>query len=394
MKYSKSIAFFTVLSLFVACGKDDPKPVEAKPTLSIGDFSQLEGNAAGMISLNVTLSKASTTNVLVNFATLDGTAAAGIDFTGKTNGELVFAPGETAKIISISTNGDDIKEADETFQILLLNPVNATIVRDRATATLKNDDSDNPLNIPTTGFTSPETYAGKTLVWQDEFNGTSLDASFWKHEMGANGWGNSELQYYRPENTSFSNGKLIIEARQEAFGGAAYTSSRIITKGKKQFKFGRVDIRAALPEGQGIWPALWMLGGNIDTQNWPKCGEIDIMELVGHQPNRVHGTAHFAAPDGSHQYVGSSKALSGTAKFSQEFHVFSIIWSQDNIKWLLDDVQFHEITPATPNASLFPFNHEFFFIFNVAVGGQWPGNPDATTNFPQRMIVDYVRVFQ
>jgi beta-glucanase (GH16 family) len=394
MKYNKNIVLLTILTLFFACGKDSSKPVEAKPTLSIADISQPEGNATGAIIFKVTLSKAATTNVLVNFATLAGTAAAGTDFTAKTDGELVFAAGETEKNISISTFGDDVKESDESFQVLLLNPVNATLAHDRATATLQNDDLDNPLNIPTTGYSTPETYAGKTLVWQDEFNDASLDANFWTHETGGNGWGNSELQYYRPENTLFSNGKLIIEARKESFGGSAYTSSRIVTKNKKSFKFGRIDIRAALPEGQGIWPALWMLGSNLDATPWPACGELDIMELVGHQPNRVYGTAHFKAPDGSHKQNGNSKALGGTAKFSQEFHVFSMIWAQDKVQWLLDDVVYHEITPATPTASLFPFNHEFFFIFNVAVGGQWPGNPDATTNFPQRMFVDYVRVFQ
>ncbi|MFN0033943.1 MAG: family 16 glycosylhydrolase [Saprospiraceae bacterium] len=382
------------LCVLAAC-KKDPDPVQpALPSLSIADASALEGNANGSLSLKVTLSAASSNNVLVSYATLDSTAKAGSDYVGKTDGELVFLAGETQKNIVVQLKGDEVLEPDEKFVILLLNPINATLARERATVTLRNDDADNPFNIPATGYSTPETYAGKALVWRDEFNDTSLDLNAWAFETGAGGWGNNELQYYRPENTFLSIGNLIIEARKENFGGSAYTSSRLVTKGKKEFKFGRIDIRAALPEGQGIWPALWMLGGNISTVNWPACGEIDIMELVGHQPNRVHGTIHYGADNSQHQFIGNSKALAGTAKFGDEFHVFSILWEQDKITWLLDDVPFYQIIPADITPAAYPFNQDFFFIFNVAVGGNWPGDPDGSTNFPQRMIVDYVRVFQ
>ena len=396
MSFLKNTAALLIagICVFAACKKDPDPAQPALPSLSIADASALEGNANGSLSLKVTLSTASNNNVLVNYATLDSTAKAGSDYVAKTDGELIFLAGETEKNIVVQLKGDGVLEQDEKFIVLLLNPVNATLARARATATLQNDDADNPFNIPATGYSTPETYAGKTRVWQDEFNGTSLDLNAWTFEIGAGGWGNNELQYYRPENTFFSAGNLIIEARKEGFGGSAYTSSRLITKGKKEFKFGRIDIRAALPEGQGIWPALWMLGGNISTVNWPACGEIDIMELIGSQPNRIHGTIHYGANTSQHQYIGNSRALAGTAKFIDEFHVFSIVWEQDKITWLLDDVQFYQITPADVIPAAYPFNADFFFIFNVAVGGQWPGNPDASTNFPQRMIVDYVRVFQ
>jgi len=360
----------------------------------MADVSVFEGDVNGSVTLKINLSEASSNKVIVNYITKDSTAKSGADYGGKTAGELVFLAGETEKNIAIQLKGDEVLEPDEKFIVLLLNPVGATIYRERAIVTLQNDDADDSFHIPATGYSTPETYAGKTLVWRDEFNNTALDLNAWTFEAGAGGWGNNELQYYRPENTVFAEGKLIIEAKKENFGGAAYTSSRIITKGKKEFKFGRIDIRAALPEGQGIWPALWMLGGNISTVNWPACGEIDIMELVGHQPNRVHGTIHYGANNSQHQYIGSSTALAGTAKFSDEFHVFSLVWEQNKITWLLDDVSFYEITPANVSPAAYPFNAPFFFIFNVAVGGQWPGNPDASTNFPQRMIVDYVRVFQ
>lgn len=395
MKLNKIGSFWAISLLVFACGKEESAPQPKIPTLSIADVAQPEGNAGGSVTFKVTLSEASATNVLVNYATLDGSAKSGSDFTGKTDGELIFAAGEKEQTIVVPTSGDDVKEPDETFEVLLFNPVNATFARDRATATLQNDDADNPLNIPTKGYSTPETYTGKTLVWRDEFDGTTLDAASWTHEMGNNGgWGNNELQYYRPENTFFSNGNLIIEARKESFGGSAYTSSRLVTRGKKEFKFGRIDIRAALPEGQGIWPALWMLGENFGSAGWPACGEIDIMELVGHQPGRVHATVHYGANTSSHQYKTGTKSLPGAAKFSEEFHVFSLVWETDKIQFLLDDVVYHEITPAVIAPAAYPFNQEFFFIFNVAVGGNWPGSPDASTNFPQRMVVDYVRVFQ
>ena len=203
------------------------------------------------------------------------------------------------------------------------------------------------------------------------------------------------MQYYRAENTSVvDNDYLVIEARNEAFGGRDYTSSRMITMNKQSFQFGRVDIRAAMPEGQGLWPALWMLGSDFQSIGWPMCGEIDIMELVGHQPGRTHGTVHFGDSWQEHSSKTASKTLPGGAKFSEEFHVFSLVWQENEIQILLDDVVYNTITPSDMNGQNYPFNNDFFFIFNVAVGGQWPGSPDNTTSFPQRMIVDYVRVFQ
>jgi hypothetical protein len=393
LKYAAA-SLLAGLCVFTAC-KKDPDPVQPTlPSLSIANTSEAEGNANGSLTVKVTLSAVSSNNVLVNYATIDSTAKAGSDYVGKPDGELIFLAGETEKNIVIQLKGDAVLEPDEHFIVLLLNPVNANLARDRGTISIRNDDADNPFHIPTTGYSTPETYAGKTLVWRDEFNGTSLDLNAWTFEIGASGWGNNELQYYRPENTLLSAGNLIIEAKKENFGGAAYTSSRLITKGKKEFKFGRIDIRAALPEGQGLWPALWMLGGNISTIQWPACGEIDIMELIGSEPHRVHGTIHYGANTSQHQYIGNSTALAGTAKFSDEFHVFSIIWEQDKISWLMDDVQYYQITPSDVSPTAYPFNNDFFFIFNVAVGGQWPGDPDGSTNFPQRMIVDYVRVFQ
>lgn len=247
---------------------------------------------------------------------------------------------------------------------------------------------------PATGYTTPLSYPNYSLVWNDEFNGTTL-SSDWTFDIGtgSGGWGNNELEYYTNQNYVINGGVLAITAKNQPFNSSLYTSTRMKTQGLKSWKYGRIDIRAALPYGQGIWPALWMLGDNITTVGWPSCGEIDIMELIGGagaNDRTVHGTAHWS-DNGVHAQYGGSKVLP-SGKFADEFHVFSIIWNQNSITWLLDDVPYK--TLDTTPANLSEFQNKFFLIFNVAVGGNWPGNPDAATVFPQTMYVDYVRVFQ
>lgn len=248
----------------------------------------------------------------------------------------------------------------------------------------------NELPISDVGFTSPTSYPGMTLVWQDEFDGAQLNPTSWNYERGPF---NNELQYYKQENTTVHAGYLIIKAKVEKVEGKIYTSSRITTQNKRTFKYGRIDIRAMMPRGQGMFPALWMLGTSFSTLGWPKCGEIDIMETVGGggRDSVAYGTAHWEF-NGQHVSYGGHKGLQDGKLLGDQFHVYSIVWTPTEIKWYLDNVNYHiiDITPA----DLVPFTKEFFFIFNVAVGGEWAGNPDASTIFPQRMVVDYVRVFQ
>lgn len=246
------------------------------------------------------------------------------------------------------------------------------------------------------GYSTPTSYEGMELVWNDEFTGNILDENNWTYEYGTGcpnncGWGNNELEYYKKENTSVSGGVLTIEARKENFQGQEYTSSRLITKDKQYFQYGRVDIRAKLPKGQGIWPALWMLGQNFSSVGWPKCGEIDIMELVGGagKDNESHGNA-FWYDGGVRDNVGHYKLPSGI--FNDEFHVFTLIWDESQLKYYVDDNLFH--TNNITSSVKTEFHEPFFFIFNVAVGGNWPGSPNSTTVFPISMNVDYIRVFQ
>jgi beta-glucanase (GH16 family) len=407
MKLYRALLLLLPLSLtLIACwegDKSDGLPTTAIPTLALvgDDIVMPEGDSDTTLTFTVRLEGLNLMNVVVNYATFDGTARAGEDFVGITDGKLLFPPAVTERTIQVTIRGDLIKEPDEFFELRIFDATNAEIIKDRIMITLLNDDI-NPadfVNIPAGGYTSPETYDGYTLVWSDEFEGEGLDAANWTHELGDGcpglcGWGNNELQWYQPDNTLFRDGYLIIQARQESVGGRDFTASRFITKGKQEFQYGRIDIRAALPEGRGLWPALWMLGANIDQVSWPACGEIDIMELTGDRPNRIIGTAHFGATVAQHQFRTAAKFLPAGQKFSEAFHVFSIIWEEDRIEWYLDDELYHTFTPANTAGQPYPFNQPFFFIFNVAVGGNLPGSPDANTRFPQHMIVDYIRVFQ
>ena len=265
------------------------------------------------------------------------------------------------------------------------------------------DDTVNFNNPNGEGNISPTSYPGMRLAWSDEFEGSSLNGQLWNHDIGGWGWGNNESQYYRPENTSIQEGHLVITAKEEAFGGKNYTSSRIKTEGSRTFTYGRVDIRAALPRGQGIWPALWALGENFADVGWPYSGEIDIMEMIGGQDEygngreaEVHGTVHWnrgglGAPY-SHTYIGG-KIRKTDGDFADGFNVFSLIRTEDRIEWLVNDERYYSFL-INDSADLAPFRKPFFLIFNIAVGGNWPGYPDASTQFPQHLVVDYVRVFE
>jgi beta-glucanase (GH16 family) len=236
------------------------------------------------------------------------------------------------------------------------------------------------------------------LVWSDEFNQADLtppDPAKWGYDVGGTGWGNNELEYYtsRTNNARIEGGQLVIEARQESSGGRNYTSARLLTKGKLSWTYGRIEARIKLPRGQGIWPAFWMMGTNIDSVGWPTCGEVDIMENIGREPATVHGTIHGPGYSGANG-IGGSAALTGGGAFADAFHVYGIEWSTNRIQWFVDGKPyFAAFKSSLPAGSQWVFNAPQFLLLNLAVGGDWPGNPDGTTTFPQRMLVDYVRVY-
>jgi hypothetical protein len=233
-----------------------------------------------------------------------------------------------------------------------------------------------------------------TLVWSDEFNGSSINTANWSFETGGGGWGNNELENYtnRTENARISNGTLIIEARRENFGGSAYTSARMKTQGKQSFGINTwVEARIDAPQGQGIWPAFWMLGNSISTVGWPSCGEIDIMEIQGQNPFRNFGTIHWADAGGNHVSFGG--IYNSSSSLSAGFHTYAISRTGTSIKWYVDRIQYAEANISGGINSTSEFQGPFFILLNVAVGGNFVGNPDGTTVFPQQMQVDWVRVW-
>lgn len=378
------------------CGEEEGTagPIETPlPRLSIAGATTMEGESAlAQMTFDVTLSAASDATVTVEYSTTDATARAGEDYNSA-SGTITFAPGSVAQQINVDILNDTSEEGDEQFLVALSDASGATIASGDAIGTIR--DFKVIIDNAGEGYTTPLEYDGYTLVWNDEFTDDALDRSTYTHEMGDHGWGNEELQNYTdsPENSFLEDGKLVIQALETSPGN--YTSARIITQDKFEFGFGRVDIRAKVPTSQGIWPALWMLGSNFSDVGWPACGEIDIMELVGFEPNAVHGTAHYGNQGQSFSInQGSKKTLPGGEIYSEEFHVFTIEWQEDRIDWFMDDERFFTLTKNAVGSEIWRFNQEFFFILNVAVGGRWPGNPDSTTTFPQQMVIDYIRVFQ
>jgi beta-glucanase (GH16 family) len=236
------------------------------------------------------------------------------------------------------------------------------------------------------------------LVWQDEFDGPANqapDPANWNFDIGTgdNGWGNQELQYYtdRSDNVSLDgNGNLVITARRESFGGRPFTSARIKTQGLFEQTYGRFEARMKLPWGPGIWPAFWLLGSDIETVSWPQCGEIDIMEYRGQQTNLINGTVHGPGYSGGNAVTKSYGFEQ--ARFDTDFHLFAVEWGTDYIRFYVDDVLYQEIKPDDLSGE-WVFNHPFFMILNVAVGGNYVGFPTSETPFPQSMVIDYIRVY-
>ena len=244
------------------------------------------------------------------------------------------------------------------------------------------------------------------LVWEDTFDGAAgspPDERWWNHEVGGDGWGNAELQYYVDGGRAAAldgEGHLVITAAEGPpgdggscwYGECRFTSARITTRDKVEVEYGRVEVRARLPVGDGMWPAFWMLGSNLDLKGWPNAGEIDVMEHIGREPHTVHGTVHGPRYSGGDSIGGSHRFDEPAA---DGFHTYAIEWEPEKIRWYADDVYYSTVMPSIlPRAQNWVFDHPFFLILNLAVGGQWPGDPTEETTFPQEFVVDHVRVYE
>lgn len=243
---------------------------------------------------------------------------------------------------------------------------------------------------------------GGSVVWSEEFNGAAglpVDPAIWQPEVGGHGWGNQELQYYTDstENAALDgSGNLAIvvrrpdrQQRDARFGGCEYTSARLISKDRVAFSYGLVQARIRLPRGRGVWPAFWMLGQNIDEVGWPQCGEIDVMENFGKDPTVVHGTVHGPGYAGA---AGITASREADASLADDFHVYSVHWEPERIRWYLDDELYSTLTPDDLQGNPWVFDHDFFLLVNVAVGGTFSQRPDSSASFPTTMLIDYVRV--
>lgn len=249
----------------------------------------------------------------------------------------------------------------------------------------------------------------RKITFGDEFNAeknTPVDASKWTAEIGGQGWGNQELQYYTDsvENAYHDGtGSLVIKVIEKDlpeekfkcwYGKCKYTSARLITKKKFEQKYGRFEARIKIPRGQGIWSAFWLLGNDIDKIGWAKCGEIDIMENIGREPATIYGTIHGPGYEGA-KGIGKAYKLPENSIFANDFHVFAVEWKKNQIKWFVDGKLYQTLTPKhLPKDKKWVYDHPFFLLLNLAIGGSWGGNPDETTVFPQEMLVDYVRVYE
>jgi hypothetical protein len=270
-----------------------------------------------------------------------------------------------------------------------------------------------------TGVAGAQKLAPESLVWADEFSGAGVDAGNWAFEVGGGGWGNGELETYcapaapgspssqrspsssgvgacdagRP-NAVVKGGVLHVIARRDAAG--KWTSARLTSKGLKSFQYGRIEARIKIPEGEGVWPAFWMLGDDIDRRPWPACGEMDIMENIGKEPGKIHGSIHGTGFTGTP--LGTATQLASGKKFGDEFHTYGVIWAPRKVQYYVDDPEhpYATFTPADlPRGAVWPFDDgKYFVLLNLAIGGQWPGPPDAATASQVEMLVDYVRVYQ
>ena len=242
--------------------------------------------------------------------------------------------------------------------------------------------------IGTVLLMSFQSYSQWVMIWNDEFDNSTLDNTKWVNDVGGNGWGNNEAQFYTAGNANLTiaNGEATFTAKDEQFGTNEYTSAKIISKNLFDIQYGKIEGRMKCPMGKGLWPAFWMLGNSIDTVSWPMCGEIDVMEHINSEA-KIHGTAHW--DNVGHQYLGGIINTNPA-----DFHTYTITWDSTYIKWYMDDQLYYLLNITNGTNGTEEFHKKFYLILNLAVGGNWPGYPDATTQFPADFVVDYIRVFK
>ena len=385
---NNTLLFAFLLGFGISCQNPE------MPMLLVEDVEIMERDVNHTHRQKVNISATFNKDISFRCQTTGVTATAGEDFI-VFDGSVTIPKGETEAYVDVPILTDTLMESDEVIWLSFSDANNVRIKNPLSEIKIMNDDTF-MVNDDTSGYYSPLSYPGKSMVWSDEFSQNSLDMNSWNYETGGY-WYNNELQYYREgtNNTTIQNGKLVITAKKETYQNREHTSARLTTEGKVEYKYGRIDVRGKFPKGQGIWPAIWLLGDDHSSVGWPACGELDMVELLGHTPQTVHGSINYGPQGNSWAYTKTTTYTLPGEDFSDKYHVFSILWEENSIKYYVDDNLYTTYTPNNiVSGQVWRFNHPFFFILNVAVGGDWPGNPDQTTTFPQQMLIDYIRVFQ
>lgn len=362
---------------------------EGSPTVKILPRNDTEGsNKNKILNVKFSLSPPSKLPVTVTFSTVDSTAKAGKDFIPITDGKIVFNPGETIKSADVELISDTITEYTEQFKLQITKVENALGTGQSLTITISDDDFPK-ITLASDGYISSRSIPGLNLIFDDEFNDTSLNIYSWNYNLGATQW-RQQLQSYTfsDQNIFLSQGKLNLTAR---INGHDYSSAGINTLNLFRIKYGLIQVRAKMPEGTGLWPSIWLLGTTFDGSNWPLCGEIDIATLRGQAPGQILGSViYFLASSQSRERNYTLPNFQDT--FSKQFHVFSILWQEDQIDWYVDNHKYMGLNQAEIGNG-WPFNQSFWFNISLAVGGSLVGPPDMTTRFPQTMQIDYVRYY-
>jgi len=342
-------------------------------------------------------------NLTLTFGTLEGQYRyAKIKFLKPTAGEVTLKLENNGDAGSFSANGNctaagawqevtiDLGAAGGSYNDFFIQPEKTAALA--ADATVYIDDIRFETDPNAAEHPDPEIAGEFALVWADEFNGTGYDSEIWSPQIAGDGFGNNELQYYtgNANNIFTRDGCLVLKAINENYQNREYTSGKLWSQGKKFFKYGRVEARFRLPAGRGTWPAIWMMPQSSVYGGWPNSGEIDIMEFVGYEPNRIYGTVHRQAGSGSN---GDGNNIFVAAP--DDFHVIRIDWEPGYIKWYLDEVLFHTYNNAYTGSAQYPFDQNFYVILNFAIGGNWGGAQGVDNSiFPQEFLIDYVRVYQ
>jgi beta-glucanase (GH16 family) len=382
-----SLLFPCIFFMIFSCSNEEE---QGMPTVRLLPRNDKEGsNPDKILDVRVRLNHPTDLPVTITYSTKDSTARSFRDFIPIADTTMVFNPGETEKIINIELISDKVTEFTEGFGLRISNVENALGAFQYLPITIYDDDFNNVYSGED-GFVSQDTIEGMDLVFADEFNAAELNRYIWVYNDPDGTWANQIQQYtFSPDNLKVEEGKLKITAIKD---GDNYTSAGINTISRLPIQYGLLQVRAKMPEGAGLWPSIWLLGKSYNGRNWPLCGEIDLAMMYGQRPGQTTGSVDYYL-SGDVRREGHYDLPDYKDKFADEYHVFSILWQPDQIEWFVDNHPYTKFNKSTIG-DVWPFNNPFWIVISLAVGGNLVGNPDFSTQFPQTLEVDYIRLYR